>query len=88
MAMFHQHDELFDTLNHWFRPSDLAVISNTYFYPELHEFRKEPRFFAIMKAAGLVDYWRKSGKWPDFCFETDMPYDCKKEASNLTSGGG
>ncbi|HVU28756.1 MAG TPA: TIR domain-containing protein, partial [Sphingomicrobium sp.] len=55
MAMFHQHDELFDTLNHWFRPSDLAVISNTYFYPELHEFRKEPRFFAIMKAAGLVD---------------------------------
>lgn len=83
MATFHQHDELFDTLVHWFKPSDLAMISDAYFRPELHEFRKEPRFFVIMKAAGLVDYWRKSGKWPDFCFETDMPYDCKKVAANL-----
>jgi tetratricopeptide (TPR) repeat protein len=83
MAMFHQHDELFDTLVHWFKPSDLAVIAQDYFRPELHEFRKEPRFFVIMKGAGLVDYWRTSGKWPDFCFETDMPYDCKKVAASL-----
>jgi tetratricopeptide (TPR) repeat protein len=83
MAGFHQHDELFDTLTHWFKPDDLALISASYFCPELHEFRKEPRFFVIMKQAGLVDYWRKSGKWPDFCFETDMPYDCKTEAAKL-----
>jgi hypothetical protein len=37
----------------------------------------------IMKTAGLLDYWQKSGQWPDSCFETDMPYDCKKEAAKL-----
>jgi tetratricopeptide (TPR) repeat protein len=83
MARFHQHDELFETLTHWFKPDDLALISASYFRPELHEFRKEPRFFVVMKQAGLVDYWRKSGRWPDFCFETDMPYDCKAEAAKL-----
>jgi hypothetical protein len=37
----------------------------------------------IMKTARLLDYWQKSGQWPDSCFETDMPYDCKKEAAKL-----
>ena len=83
MGGFHQHDELFQTLTHWFTPDDLAFISASYFRPELHEFRKEPRFMVIMKQAGLLDYWRTSGKWPDFCFETDMPYDCKAEAAKL-----
>jgi tetratricopeptide (TPR) repeat protein len=83
MAGVHQDDELFDTLTHWFKPDELPLIAATYFRPELHEFRKEPRFFIILKRAGLVDYWQKSGKWPDFCFETDMPYDCKKEAAKL-----
>jgi tetratricopeptide (TPR) repeat protein len=83
MAEFHQDDELFDTLTHWFKPDDLPLIAAIYFRPELHEFRKEPRFFVILKRAGLVDYWRESGRWPDFCFETDMPYDCKKVAAKL-----
>jgi len=29
--------------------------------------RADPRFKKLMREAGLVDYWRKSGKWPDFC---------------------
>lgn len=83
MGAFHQHDELFDTLMHWPKPDELALISGSYFRPELHEFRKEPRFLQVMKRAKLLDYWRASGHWPDFCFEADMPYDCKKEAAKL-----
>jgi hypothetical protein len=83
MGAFHQHDELFDTLMHWPKPDELALIGSTFFRPELHEFRKEPRFLQVMKRAKLVDYWRASGHWPDFCFEADMPYDCKKEAAKL-----
>jgi hypothetical protein len=83
MAAFHQDDELFDTIIHWFKASDIPVISAAYFRPELHDFRSQPRFLEIMKTAGLLDYWQKSGQWPDFCFETDMPYDCKKEAAKL-----
>jgi len=39
---------------------------------------------AIMKKWGSqFDYWRKSGKWPDFCFDPKLPYDCKVEAAKL-----
>jgi tetratricopeptide (TPR) repeat protein len=83
MATFHRHDELFDTLMHWPKAEELAMLQSDYFRPELHEFRKEPRFLLVMKRAGLLDYWRASGKWPDFCFDADMPYDCKAEAAKL-----
>jgi len=29
--------------------------------------RADPRFKELMLEAGLADYWRRSGKWPDFC---------------------
>ena len=32
---------------------------------------------------GLVDYWRTTGKWPDFCSDPSLPYDCKAEAAKL-----
>ena len=32
---------------------------------------------------GLVDYWRTTGAWPDYCRDPDLPYDCKVEAAKL-----
>ena len=32
----------------------------------LKDVRKDPRFKDIVRDLGLVDYWRKSGKWGDF----------------------
>lgn len=29
--------------------------------------------------------WLKSGEWPDFCFEPDLPYNCKAEAAKLAA---
>ncbi|MEO6080496.1 MAG: hypothetical protein ABIQ86_12040 [Steroidobacteraceae bacterium] len=29
--------------------------------------RTDPRFKEIVRDVGLVDYWRTSGNWGDFC---------------------
>lgn len=29
--------------------------------------RADPRFKELMRDGGLADFWRQSGKWPDFC---------------------
>ena len=86
-AQFDQEEDLFSTLLAWPKPDDLAIISELYFRPEFQEERRDPRFLQLAKRAGLLDYWRKSGEWPDFCFDSDLPYDCKAEAAKLEGTG-
>jgi hypothetical protein len=44
---------------------------------------KEERVKAILFGWGYFDYWRKTGHWPDFCFEPDPQLDCRAEADRL-----
>ena len=64
-------------------PDKLREVSSTFYRPSLQKFRQGRRFMEILVRTGLVGFWRKSGKWPDFCFEPDLPYDCKTEAARL-----
>lgn len=59
------------------------VTLQTLFRPTLKNLRQNPRFLRVVQHFGLLKYWRQSGKWPDFCFEPDLPYDCKAEAAKL-----
>jgi hypothetical protein len=54
------------------------------FRPWMASVRRDPRFMALAKRMGLVDYWVKSGHWPDFCADADLEYDCRTEASKLS----
>jgi DNA-binding winged helix-turn-helix (wHTH) protein/TolB-like protein/Tfp pilus assembly protein PilF len=47
--------------------------------------RRDPRFMQLAARVGLVDYWRQSGRWPDFCNEPGWPYDCRVEAKRRGS---
>ena len=38
-----------------------------FFYPEMKAFRQDRRFIALAERLGLIDYWKKTGNWPDFC---------------------
>jgi len=87
-AAFDRKEDVFSTLLNWPKPDDLAIISEVFFRPEFKEERRDPRFLKIAQRAGLLDYWRSSGKWPDFCFEPEFPYDCKAEAAKLGERAG
>ena len=83
LGEFRQEDELYRVLLHWGRNDQLGAISAVLFRPPLRRFRQDPRFMQIAARAGLVKFWRQSGKWPDFCSEPDLPYDCKVEAAKI-----
>jgi TolB-like protein/tetratricopeptide (TPR) repeat protein len=55
------------------------------FYPTTAAMRRDPRFMPLAAKLGLVSYWRATGKWPDFCSEPGLPYDCRKEAERSTA---
>jgi hypothetical protein len=54
------------------------------FQPATAAMRSDPRFMQVAAKLGLVDYWRSTGKWPDFCSEPGLPYDCRAAAKTLT----
>jgi hypothetical protein len=80
-GQFHREKELYAIMEHWPRPAELDDLQDIWFRPALHEFRRDPRFMQLVARSPLLHYWRTSGKWPDFCKEPDLPYDCKKEAA-------
>ena len=84
-AHFNRKEDVFSTLLAWPKPDDIAVIAEVFFRPEFRDIRRDPRFLRIAQRAGLLDYWIKSGEWPDFCFESEFPYDCKTEAAKLAA---
>ena len=53
------------------------------FRPPMHEVRRDPRFMKIARIFGVTDYWKKSGILPDYCYEPNLPYDCKQELAKL-----
>ena len=57
------------------------------YWPSVAPLRREPQFFAKMARIGLVDFWRRQDRWPDFCNEPGLRYDCKKEAERLVRLG-
>jgi TolB-like protein len=55
------------------------------FIPAAAKLRADPRFMALSAKLGHVDYWQSTGKWPDFCTEERLPYDCKTEAGRAAA---
>jgi hypothetical protein len=84
LGAFGREEELFSILLEWQHPDEVNSVIEVLFRPALKNFRRDPRMIVVAKRIGLLDHWRQSGKWPDFCREPDMPYDCKTEAAKLS----
>ena len=57
---------------------DTGFVAFASWRPVMREVRRHPRFKDIMRKIGLVDYWRKSGNWPEFCHAVgDGDFECE-----------
>lgn len=82
LGMFGRQKELLDQVMSM-SPSEISPIEDILFRPTMRILWMDPRSLAFAKRIGLLQYWAGGGKWPDFCSEPNLPYDCKKEAAKL-----
>ncbi len=64
-----------------------GAISMFLFDPSTAPLRRDPRFMQLVARLGLVNYWRSTGRWPDFCVDPGLPYNCGAVAKALASPG-
>ena len=83
LAQFGRKDELFDLLLKRPHVDQSDLISGVIFRPAFREVQRDPRFIQVAANLGLLKYWRTADEWPDFCFQPDLPYDCKAEAAKI-----
>ncbi|MEI9889274.1 MAG: hypothetical protein WDN45_00265 [Caulobacteraceae bacterium] len=76
LAVLGAKDEAFAEADAYLKP-DAYADGAFLFWPNLTDFRRDPRFKALVQRIGLTAYWRVAGKWPDFCSDPGAPYDCK-----------
>jgi len=74
-------DDVFAIANHYSPTS--SASSDFLFQPETAALRRDPRFMSLAARFGLVDYWRRTDHWPDFCSDPKLPYDCRQLAAQL-----
>ena len=87
LAIFDRVDEAYAVIAHPETMKSLPHSSGLLFRSYFKKFRQDARFMPLAARIGLVRYWTQTGKWPDFCFEPDLPYDCKQEAARLQRAG-
>jgi tetratricopeptide (TPR) repeat protein len=85
LGEFRRTDELLNFLLAARDESQFPYFVEILFRPSQANLRADPRFMQVAAHLGLLDYWRRSEDWPDFCSDPDLPYDCKKEAARLTT---
>jgi DNA-binding winged helix-turn-helix (wHTH) protein/tetratricopeptide (TPR) repeat protein len=81
LVAFGGEDELFSILLDERQGYDADSLLGVMYRPAFRKFHHDPRMMRFAARVGLLDYWRTSGNWPDFCFDPDLPYDCKREAA-------
>lgn len=83
LATFNRKQELFEFLSTWHDPERVRYVTDVLFRPAFRDFWRDPNSMRVAKHLGMLDYWRASGHWPDFCSDPTLPYDCKAGAAKL-----
>ena len=81
LGQFGRKDEAIDVMLNYKRPDASGYNADAFFRPAMREVWRDPRSIGAAAHLGLLSYWMKSGRWPDFCADPTLPYDCRKEAA-------
>lgn len=81
LGTFGRADEAFQVTANPVTLDSLEASTDILFRPHMRSLLYDPRFIRLTHDLGLLAYWRKSGVWPDFCSDPQLPYDCRKEAA-------
>lgn len=83
LGMLGSADDAFAIVRHY--SPQTSDSPDFLFRPEAAVLRQDPRFMTLAAQFGLVDYWRRTGQWPDFCSDPKLAYDCRKEAAKVAA---
>ena len=84
LAVLGHSDDAFELAKRYAPGAPLTGGTTAFLFgPLTAPLRHDPRFMALAARLALVDFWRTSGKWPDFCSDPTLPYDCRAEAQKL-----
>jgi DNA-binding winged helix-turn-helix (wHTH) protein/tetratricopeptide (TPR) repeat protein len=84
LATYGRVEEAFATMSANSPETDWRYGTFILFRSHMRTLWRDPRFIAVAARLGLTDYWAKSGRWPDFCVDPDLRYDCRAEAQRLS----
>jgi TolB-like protein len=62
-------------------PRYAALPHGILFIPATARLRADSGFLRLPALAGGLTYWQSTDKWPDFCADEALPYDCKSETA-------
>jgi len=82
LAQFGRKDDVLAILLNYRGDSyEAGLAAEVLFRPAMRDVWRDPRSMAAAAHMGLLHYWKATGKWPDFCTDPTLPYDCRKEAA-------
>jgi TIR domain len=81
LGTFGRIDEAFQISRNPVTLDSMEASTDILFRPHMRKLYSDPRFIDLASRLGLLNYWRESKIWPDFCRESTLPYDCQKEAA-------
>lgn len=84
LGQFGQLDEAYRLLEQPNWRAEVREGADVYFRDYLRPMRLDPRFMRLAARIGLMQVWQQSGRWPDFCQDVELPYDCRTEAARLS----
>lgn len=76
LGQFGLIDDVFRLLDQPGALDRLAEATEILFRSNMRGLWTDRRFLELVDRLGLVRYWRQTGAWPDFCFASELPYDC------------